>query len=85
MLFLDAEYASTGAHRLLGSDYAASSLSLHATLLDGHAYPTQVISCTAHRSSPCILSYIAPNARIRWPSTCSPVRVPRKQSIASQL
>jgi hypothetical protein len=59
MLFLDAEYASTGARRLLGSDYAASSLSLHLTPLDGHTYPTQVISCTAHRSSPRIISYIA--------------------------
>ena len=28
LLVLDAEYTSTGAHRLLGSDYAASSLAL---------------------------------------------------------
>lgn len=49
MLFLDAESASTGAHRLLGSDYVASSLSLRLSLLDGHAYPAQVISMHGSR------------------------------------
>lgn len=50
MLFLDAEYALMGAHRLLGSDYAASSPSLQLSPLDGHAYPTQVISMHGSRN-----------------------------------
>ena len=50
MLLLDAEDASTGAHRLLGSDYAASSLSLQLSPLDAYTYPTQVISMHGSRN-----------------------------------